>query len=355
MEKLRNNRQLQLIVGGTLAIICGLAFYFLYWTKTPEYSLGIIRDAVKNHDIVQFQQHVDLDTLINKGFDSFMAAEVKNNKDLSSPLAQGMIAMLKPQVVETFKKEILDTVGGNSSGDRANTSKGGAESRAKRGNELVKNIDPLKNMSANGVKKVSTINNNGTTAIVSIIVHDKQVNKDYDFHLQMNKLGNGEWQVKELVNLGEVLTQKETDQAEKLKELDAPIKKQIYSTLKTTGNASIRRGIVDTRLELDIGLQNTGEKDIVGAKGRMILFDAGNKNNVFKEVQLKDWGAVAKDRNTVVTTIVSLNSFEDNDAEIEKRGLSGRMNTIGYRLEIMELDFADGTKLVRPTKLPAAE
>ena len=353
MEELRNNRQLQLIVGGALAIICGLAFYFFYWTKTPEYSLGIIKDAVKNHDVVQFQQHVDLDTLINKGFDSFMAAEVKNNKDISSPLAQGMIAMLKPQVVETFKKEILDTVGGNSSSDKANTSKDGTASHAKRGNELVANIDPLKNMSANGVKKVSTISNNGTTAIVSIVVHDKQVDKDYDFHLQMNKLGNGEWQVKELVNLGDVLAQKETDQAEKLKELDAPIRKQIYSTLQTTGNASIRRGIVDTRLELDIGLQNTGEKDIVGAKGKMILQEI--KIIFSKKYNSKTGGAVAKDRNTVVTTFVSLNSFDENDAEIEKRGLSGRMKTIGYRLEIMELDFADGTKLVRPTKLPAAE
>lgn len=355
MEELRNNRQLQLIVGGALAIICGLAFYFLYWTKTPEYSLGIIKDAVKNHDVVQFQQHVDLDTLINKGFDSFMAAEVKNNKDLSSPLVQGMITMLKPQVVETFKKEILDTVSGNSSNDQTNTAKAATVDHANRGNKFTQNMDPLKNMSANGVKKVSTISNNGTTAIVSIVVHDKQVDKDYDFHLQMNKLGNGEWQVKELVNLGDVLAQKETDQAEKLKELDAPIRKQIYSTLQTTGNASIRRGIVDTKLELDIGLQNTGEKDIVRAKGKMILFDAENKNNFFKEVQLKDWGVVAKDRNTVVTTFVSLNSFDDNDSEIEKRGLSGRMNTIGYRLEIMELDFADGTKLVRPTKLPAAE
>lgn len=33
MEELRNNRQLQLIVGGALAIICGLAFYFCIGQK----------------------------------------------------------------------------------------------------------------------------------------------------------------------------------------------------------------------------------------------------------------------------------------------------------------------------------
>ncbi len=76
-----------------VAIICVAAFYFLYWIKTPTYSLGLVREAVQKHDIEMFEKHVDLDTLYTKGFDEAIVAvnKIQGGTVLSNPLAAGFI------------------------------------------------------------------------------------------------------------------------------------------------------------------------------------------------------------------------------------------------------------------------
>ena len=56
-------------LGVVVAILCALAYYFLYWTKTPVYSANIIRESIAKHDVVTFEKHVDMDTLYGKGYD----------------------------------------------------------------------------------------------------------------------------------------------------------------------------------------------------------------------------------------------------------------------------------------------
>ncbi len=64
--KLQTNQTNQMIaISGLLVVVlCSLAFYFFYWTKTPQYSINLIREAVKTHNTEMFEQYVDLDNLI---------------------------------------------------------------------------------------------------------------------------------------------------------------------------------------------------------------------------------------------------------------------------------------------------
>ena len=63
-------------------VILGLAFFFFYVVKTPQYSLYLIHKAVQSHDTVSFEQHVDLDTIYSKGIDDLIASGLKGKKTI---------------------------------------------------------------------------------------------------------------------------------------------------------------------------------------------------------------------------------------------------------------------------------
>lgn len=69
-----NSNAKKIGLGIVIAILCAIAFYFLYWIKTPAYSLNIIRESVEKHDVATFEKHVDMDTLYTKAFDDGIVA-----------------------------------------------------------------------------------------------------------------------------------------------------------------------------------------------------------------------------------------------------------------------------------------
>jgi hypothetical protein len=52
-----------LLLFAVIAIAATVVWYFAYWVKTPQYSLGLIGTAVQKHDFAAFEKHVDMETL----------------------------------------------------------------------------------------------------------------------------------------------------------------------------------------------------------------------------------------------------------------------------------------------------
>ena len=49
----------KIIIAVLVAIVAiALGWYFLYFTKTPVYSLNLAREAVEKHDVNAFKKHV---------------------------------------------------------------------------------------------------------------------------------------------------------------------------------------------------------------------------------------------------------------------------------------------------------
>ena len=46
-----------LLLFAVIAIAAAVAWYFAYWVKTPQYSLGLIGSAVQKHDFAAFEKH----------------------------------------------------------------------------------------------------------------------------------------------------------------------------------------------------------------------------------------------------------------------------------------------------------
>lgn len=77
----RRRKKKRIALGAVLAVLIGAVsgWYFLYYTRTPQYAVKQIREAVNKHDIVTFQDHTDLTKAVEKGYDSLLAAQGEND------------------------------------------------------------------------------------------------------------------------------------------------------------------------------------------------------------------------------------------------------------------------------------
>lgn len=199
------------IIGIIIAlIIVGACSYFFYYTKTPTYSLNLIKDSIQKHDVATFKKHVDLDSLISRGYDDLMVINTNDLKDNSpgTAFAKGLIEMMKPTITNALKDGTLRAV---ESGKWEDTSS----------NEQAETISVKSDQMADraGIKSASFkaieyTKKDGKTAIVGIKINEPSLEKDYVLDIKMRELDDGTWQVVEISNLKDYLT--ELDKAKKI-------------------------------------------------------------------------------------------------------------------------------------------
>lgn len=213
-------------------VAIGCAFFFLYVVKTPHYSLYQIHKAVQGHDTVLFEQHVDLDNIYSKGIDDLIVSAVKGKKSIGLDFfTAGILKLVKPTAVHALRDATLESVRKVPSGDKAQpaqiengqTSQTENDKSTKKKNKkenaipLLKKLKDRVDVSNLKIKDASVAVNDGNTADVAVVLHNHKLNKDFNVNFRMAKLYNGEWQIKEITNFVEFLTEVEeaTKQAAK--------------------------------------------------------------------------------------------------------------------------------------------
>jgi len=104
----------KIILAAVVAIVAiALGWYFLYFTKTPVYSLNLAREAVEKHDVNAFKKHVDVDSIIGSGYDDVVAMQLEDPEIKNNPLkglAEVMFQGLKPKIVPILSNEIYNAI-----------------------------------------------------------------------------------------------------------------------------------------------------------------------------------------------------------------------------------------------------
>lgn len=331
-------------IGVIVGVVCLIAFYFLYWVKTPIYSINIIKEAVQKHDVATFERHVDMDTLYTKAFDDFLVAtdKIEGKNRLNNPLAIGFIQMLKPPVVSALKAATIEAIKGENKNVTA---------KEETADNVAKNIKSRSGLDKAVFKDMSVISKEGDTAIVLITIHNRKVDKDFNLKIKMIKLDDGKWTLKEVTNLVEFMV--EVDNAEKLKlaELDKPIKEEIYKNVKQVeirGGWGNEGGYFPNWVAASgIKLKNISGKDIKNIKG-YIQWRKVADQSIVKITPLLETGAVNKDGTGELYAKISLNEYSDEDKAI----IQAKNKELALQLKVMSIEFADGNLLARPTALP---
>ena len=184
------------ILIAVIAMVVG--WYFLYFTKTPVYSLNLARASVEKHDVVTFKKHVDVESIIGAGYDDFVDVQMNDPLIKDNPFkgfAEVMLKGLKSQIVPVLTQEIYNGVEKKSedSNQNAKSKEAASEVKEKTG---VKDLE---------FKSIGSATIDGNSAIVPIVFSSKELNQDVTFDLLMKKLEDGTWQAIKVNNFKEYL------------------------------------------------------------------------------------------------------------------------------------------------------
>jgi hypothetical protein len=335
-------------IGLIIVILGALAFYFLYWTKTPQYSIALIQQAVKNHNVDRFEKYVDLDSVYGKAYDDFIAKSIesKSSSDASekvaSSLVSGFMNIFKPTIVTALKDATLKEISGSQ--DLETSTK-------KQKGDIKEGLAKVSYANKNSeLKNISVISKESDVARVAITLFDKELNKNFDIKVKMNKLDSGEWRVKEITNLIEYLDAVQQAKLEKTKEIDKTIKDKIDKIISAVlikqfvngygGSAGI---ISKYGIEAVIELSNLTDQELKDIK---VLGKLYNKNGEFvKDIDfftVKSIAAKGKNRKTGYSDNINKNNVK------EMQMIYNGIKDYSMRIYIMSLKTADGTVIERP-------
>ena len=318
-------------------LLISILFYFFYWTKTPTYSLKIIHESIKNHDLATFEKHVDIDSIVSRAFDDVIYAETDN------ALAQGFATMMKQPITNSMKDQIkryLET--GSFPNQQAKNQTDAA----------VQGISSRANTNTMKLDGIGTVTTNGKLASVDLKFSDSRLDKIFILKVKMTELDNGTWRLVEIENLIQFMKDIEKATAEKLAQLNKPRIEEIAQYV-TVGKPILKIINLDSwgigkALNAKIPMTFLNDKvitQILGTiridNGKIILFESGFKSN----------GASKKGLKFAPEYQIDLNQFIPAQKEL----LETPLNKLNVNIIIDSLTFSDGTELKLLKELPATK
>lgn len=340
-------RMIYSVVGLILVVIAVTGFYFGYWKKTPEYSMGIILDAVKQHDVVAFQRHVDLDSLLLRAFDDIITTSLTKEEDGDvKTMAAGFAQTFKQPAINVMKdgiKRYVETGSFELSGQStSNQSSASADKSDKISAKEMREKVGLANIDFKGFMYTKK---DGKTAIVGVKIWEKQVAQEFVVDVKMRELDDGTWQIAEIVNLSAYITKLNEAKVQKLAELNRPIEEQINKAL-IIGKVSPRkvpkdRGGFLTMLEVTIPMIVNDNRPVVEIEGTMTTV---NQDKPLFKGTFSAKGAIYK----VLKYNWDLNPFISGQKTI----LGTPDNSLTTVIKVRRIKFSDGSELRMLDELP---
>lgn len=186
-------KKLFVIIGLIIALAAG--FYFGYWTKTPAYAAGEIQQALQKKDLQLFKERVNMEKVYSYAIDDILD-ELKADNLPEHKIAAAIVKGLKQEIITELihRTEISFET----------------ETRQRKSflDEPVESITAYAGSAALSMTDVLNVEEQGNSAIVKVKIHDKDLNKDFIWHVQMEKDINGSWTAVRVLNLKEYLKER---------------------------------------------------------------------------------------------------------------------------------------------------
>ena len=186
-------KKLFVIIGLIVALAAG--FYFGYWTKTPAYAAGEIQQALQKKDLQLFKERVNMGKVYSYAIDDILD-ELKADNLPEHKIAAAIVKGLKQEIIT----ELIHRT----------ESSFETETRQRKSflDEPVESITAYAGSAALSMTDVLNVEEQGNSAIVKVKIHDKDLNKDFIWHVQMEKDINGSWTAIRVLNLKEYLKER---------------------------------------------------------------------------------------------------------------------------------------------------
>ncbi len=182
-------------------ILSLVAFYYSFWRNTPVYSLALVKTAIENNDLVEFNRRVDLDRLLESAYDDMADSLIEQSLGKSNlinllkgkELAKQASRLAKNKVVDFAKKRIEQYVAGNGTDGDALVEKSG-----------LRNVDfTFFDSLGFGAAVVEYTNIEGKKAIMGVRLYPRGMDTDFIMQLEMERV-DGVWRLERIRNMREL-------------------------------------------------------------------------------------------------------------------------------------------------------
>ena len=183
---------------GVFLFLAGLFWYFRIYTKTPEYALRSVETALEQHDQAAFLRHVRLESMLDTGYDDFMAGTIESefgNSREGSAALEDFSKMLKPAFITMLKDAVAQRL---STGEwpSADMEQDGADA------ENILSRIGVRDLSMQEISNL-IVDVNGTSASADLLTHQSEADADFTFKLLLAPTEEGDWQIVSVQNLHE--------------------------------------------------------------------------------------------------------------------------------------------------------
>lgn len=179
------------------------AWYFLYYTKTPEYALEKIQTSFEKHDWQTFQKYVELDVLLDNSTETLIQAMIDTDRPMSGDAKaamSGFVQMFKAPLAMTLRTEIQYYVeNGEWKKDAASSDVQDPMSL-----DVVLTRIGLKAIQFRNLDYVATDREMGT-ARAGVRIYQADVGEEFTFEVKLAQGNDGVWRVTEIQNLHEFI------------------------------------------------------------------------------------------------------------------------------------------------------
>lgn len=331
-----------------IIIVAAVAWYFFYWLKTPQHSVTLIIDAVKQHDVNTFEKHVDMNSVYGRAYDDLVTVtfgeETHNN-----PIIVSIVKSLKPFAIPLLANETRNYVKTGKFMDTAATQEAGGGANS--GTDIVESLKNKTGVRDLRYKGIADTDVNGDSADLGLILHDSSTEQDLRLNVKMVKTDDDLWQLNEVSNLKEFIEARKAGEAKMLAKLNQPLQTRLAEAaeIKQLGikKSSVHYSSLIQLLEAEINIRNTSNKNIIYLAGNIELYNdtdelfyvagfAGNKVlPINSAANYKfDW---------------ELNPYIKEDSLI----INSNLNNIKWKIYLTGIRFDDATTLELLTEIPA--
>lgn len=185
----------KLIIGLLLVCIAAGGWYFFYWQNTPAYAAGEIQQAVQKKDWALFQKRVDLDKVYCYALDDILES-LKIDGKPEDRLAASLLKSIKKEVVKELIRQTEIKFQEKAPVSRSMLDK------------PIQKLTAYVGSSALSLTDIFNIEEKDGQTIAYVKLHDKDLNKDFTWQVQLEKDVNGNWNATRIVNLKDYLKER---------------------------------------------------------------------------------------------------------------------------------------------------
>lgn len=175
-----------------LLVTAAVGFYFGYWTNTPAYAAGEIQQAVQKKDLQLFKERVDMEKVYSSAIDDILS-ELKADGQPEHKMAATVIRGLKEDLIRELIRRTELKFQAKEVPDSSLMDK------------PLKSITAYIGSTALSMTDVLDVEEKDGLAFANIKLHDKKLDQDFLWRVQLEKDPNNKWTAVKIVNLKEYM------------------------------------------------------------------------------------------------------------------------------------------------------